>query len=84
MAIGESPSKKLKLCQIYDWIKERFPYYRVSQYRVSVKNNTDVLLSRARIVRVGRTLSDTICLSMNASSRCQVKVELRGRETIGC
>ena len=31
MAIGDSPAKKLKLCQIYDWIKERFPYYRVSQ-----------------------------------------------------
>ena len=30
MAIGESPAKKLKLCQIYDWIKEKFPYYRVS------------------------------------------------------
>ena len=83
MAIGESPSKKLKLCQIYDWIKERFPYYRVSQYRVSGKK-AHVLLSRVRIVRVGRTLSDTICLSMNVSSRCQVKVELRGRETIGC
>lgn len=30
MAIGDSPGKKLKLCQIYDYIKERFPYYRVS------------------------------------------------------
>ena len=30
MAIGASPSKKLKLCQIYDYIKERFPFYRVS------------------------------------------------------
>ena len=30
MAIGDSSGKKLKLCQIYDWIKERFPYYRVS------------------------------------------------------
>ena len=30
MAIGDSPAKKLKLCQIYDWIKEKFPYYRVS------------------------------------------------------
>jgi len=28
MAIGDSPAKKLKLCQIYDWIKEKFPYYR--------------------------------------------------------
>ena len=31
MAIGASPTKKLKLCQIYDYIKERFPFYRVSQ-----------------------------------------------------
>ena len=30
MAIGDSPTKKLKLCQIYDYIKERFPFYRVS------------------------------------------------------
>ena len=30
MAIGDSQEKKLKLCQIYDYIKERFPYYRVS------------------------------------------------------
>ena len=30
MAITESSGKKLKLCQIYDWIKDRFPYYRVS------------------------------------------------------
>ena len=29
MAIGASPTKKLKLCQIYDYIKERFPFYRV-------------------------------------------------------
>ena len=28
MAIEESPEKKLKLCQIYDWIREKFPYYQ--------------------------------------------------------
>ena len=28
MAIGESPDKKLKLCQIYDWIRDKFPYYQ--------------------------------------------------------
>ena len=33
MAIGASPTKKLKLCQIYDYIKERFPFYRVSQFK---------------------------------------------------
>jgi hypothetical protein len=30
MAINDSTEKKLKLCQIYDWIKSKFPYYRVS------------------------------------------------------
>ena len=30
MAINESTEKKLKLCQIYDWIKTNFPYYKVS------------------------------------------------------
>ena len=29
MAINESTEKKLKLCQIYDWIKTNFPYYKV-------------------------------------------------------
>ena len=29
MAINESSEKKLKLCQIYDWIKSNFPYYKV-------------------------------------------------------
>ena len=28
MAIGDSPEKKLKLCQIYDWIRDKFPYYQ--------------------------------------------------------
>ena len=28
MAIGDSPDKKLKLCQIYDWIRDKFPYYQ--------------------------------------------------------
>ena len=28
MAIEESPEKKLKLCQIYDWIREKFPFYQ--------------------------------------------------------
>ena len=29
MAINESGENKLKLCQIYDWIKAKFPYYQV-------------------------------------------------------
>ena len=33
MAIGESPDKKLKLCQIYDWIRDKFPYYQGRNYK---------------------------------------------------
>ena len=36
MAINDSSGKKLKLCQIYDWIKEKFPYYRVSGLSPSI------------------------------------------------
>ena len=85
MAIGDSPTKRLKLCQIYDYIKERFPYYRVRKKHISQSLVSNLrFYFRVRTVKAGRTLFVTTCLSMNVLSRCRVKVALRGKEIIGC
>ena len=95
MAIGESPDKKLKLCQIYDWIRDKFPYYQVSHPPSTPTQNLNlkpctlslsqtVYSCRASTPKAGRTPSATICHSMNASSRYQVRGVQRGRETTGC
>ena len=85
MAIRESPDKKLKLCQIYDWIRDKFPYYQVSHTSVISYSLTQIVHScRASTPKAGRTPSATICRSMNASSRYQVRGVQRGRETTGC
>ena len=85
MAIGDSSGKKLKLCQIYDWIKDRFPYYRVSpQWSLHLSHSQTTRYFRVRTARAGRTPSDTISHSMSASSRSPARAGLRERETTGC
>jgi len=42
MAINESGENKLKLCQIYDWIKAKFPYYQTKHskgWQNSIRHN---------------------------------------------
>ena len=58
MAIGASPTKKLKLCQIYDYIKERFPFYRVSKKtRLNLISfyTYSFYLDRVKTARAGKT-----------------------------
>lgn len=53
MAIEDSPSKRLLVKEIYDWIVNNFPYYRAATggWRNSVRHNLSLSKSFRRIER---------------------------------
>lgn len=78
MAILSSPEEKLTLSKIYDFIKERYAFYRLSGggWQVSMPFCWRYLKHANECYRIQ---SDTICLSTNVSKRLPVEPTSRVR-----
>jgi len=63
MAILSSPEEKLTLSKIYEWIKERYAFYRFSGGGWQVSSCK--AYARKTALTFSRTPSGTICLSIN-------------------